>query len=68
MDQIQEIKDRHGQQAENIIANGLNLMKVGKKYRCPNIYAHKHGDRNPSMSWDPNALQFYCFGCVLMLQ
>ena len=67
MDQIQEIKDRHGQQAESIIANGLNLVKVGKKYRCPNIYAHKHGDRNPSMSWDPNALQFFCFGCGMKI-
>lgn len=67
MDQIQEIKDRHGQAAESIIANGLNIVKVGKKYRCPNIYAHKRGDKDPSMSWDSNALQFYCFGCGMKI-
>lgn len=63
MDKIQEIKDKYGQEAENIIADGLGMVKVGKKYRCPNPYAHKNMDRDPSMSWDPNALQFYCFGC-----
>lgn len=63
MNDIAEIKQKYGQSAETIIANGLNLIKKGKKYRCPNTYAHNHGDRNPSMSWDPNALQFHCFGC-----
>lgn len=63
MDKIQEIKERYGQQAESIIADGLGMVKVGKKYRCPNPYSHKNMDRDPSMSWDPNALQFYCFGC-----
>lgn len=63
MDKIQEIKNKYDQQAENIIAKGLGLKKVGKKYRCPNSFAHKNMDRDPSMSWDPNALQFYCFGC-----
>lgn len=67
LDQIQEIKRNYGQQSENIIANGLNLVRVGKKYRCPNVYAHKHGDRDPSMSWDPNALQFYCFACGMKI-
>lgn len=63
MNDILEVKQKYGQLAESIIANGLNLVKKGKKYRCPNTYAHNHGDRNPSMSWDPNALQFHCFGC-----
>lgn len=67
LDQIQEIKDKYGQQAENIIADGLGLIKKGKKYRCPNTFAHRNGDRDPSMSWDPNALQFYCFGCGMKI-
>lgn len=67
LDKIQEIKDKYGIEAENIIANGLNLKKKGKKYHCPNTFAHKNGDRDPSMSWDPNALQFYCFGCGMKI-
>jgi len=60
---IQEIKQQIGGAAEHIIASGLNLKKTGKKYHCPNIYAHKHMDKDPSMSWDKNLLQFYCFTC-----
>lgn len=67
LDQIKEIKEKYGQESENIIANGLNLRKKGKKYHCPNIFAHKNRDRDPSMSWDPNALQFYCFGCGMKI-
>lgn len=63
LDKIQEIKNKYGQEAETIIADGLGMKKVGKKYRCPNSHAHKNMDRDPSMSWDKNALQFYCFGC-----
>lgn len=63
MNDIQAIKDKFGQEAETIIASGLSLRMSGKKYHCPNAIAHKHGDRTPSMSWDPNALQFHCFGC-----
>ena len=63
MNEIEDIKSKYGQAAEDIIANGLNLSKKFKKYHCPNTFAHKHGDKNPSMSWDPNALQFHCFGC-----
>lgn len=63
MNEIQEIKDKYGQDAESIIASGLNLEMHGKKYRCPNSTGHRNGDRTPSMSWDPNALQFHCFGC-----
>ena len=63
MNEIQDIKNKYGQEAEIIIANGLSLQMVGKRYRCPNGIGHKHGDRTPSMSWDPNALQFHCFGC-----
>lgn len=67
MEQIQEIKSKYGQEAENIIAHGLGLMKKGKKYRCPNNFVHKHGDRDPSMSWDSKALQFYCFACGMKI-
>lgn len=63
MNEIQEIKTKYGQQSELIIARGLNLQQKGKRYRCPNNTAHKNNDRNPSMSWDPNALQFHCFTC-----
>ena len=64
---IEDIKRKYGQQAETIIASGLNLINKNKKYHCPNTFAHKHGDKNPSMSWDPNALQFHCFGCGMNL-
>ncbi|MBS4535964.1 toprim domain-containing protein, partial [Clostridium sp. D2Q-14] len=67
MDKIQEIKEKFNSEAESIIANGLGLAKKGKKYHCPNAFAHKNGDRDPSMSWDPNALQFYCFGCGMKI-
>jgi len=60
---IEDIKRKYGQQAETIIASGLNLISKNKKYHCPNTFGHNHGDKNPSMSWDPNALQFHCFGC-----
>ena len=63
MDKIQKIKEKYGQEAESIISQGLGLKKNGKNYRCPNGFAHKNNDKNPSMSWDVNALQFYCFGC-----
>lgn len=60
---IQELKKEYGQGAEQIIANGLGMEKKGTKYKCPNSFAHRNNDRDPSMSWDKNALQFYCFGC-----
>ena len=63
MTDIQRAKDKAGQQAEKIISDGLNLQRVGTKYRCPNIYTHRNADRNPSMSWDANAMQFHCFTC-----
>ena len=67
MDKIQEIKQKYGQQAESIIASGLNLVQKNKKYRCPNTLAHKHGDRDPSMSWHNQASQFYCFACGMKI-
>lgn len=67
MDKIQEVKEKYGGQAENIIASGLGLEQKGKKYRCPNTYAHNNGDKDPSMSWDNKALQFYCFGCGMKI-
>jgi twinkle protein len=60
---IRELKEHIGQEAESIISEGMSLERVGTKYRCPNKAAHKHGDRTPSMSWDPKAYQFYCFTC-----
>ena len=66
-DEIQKFKQKVGQGAENIIATGLNLERVRGKYRCLNRYAHRNGDNNPSMSWDPNALQFLCFGCGMKI-
>lgn len=63
MNEIQSIKEKFGQTSENIISTGLNLQRKGSKYRCPNNHAHKHGDRNPSLSWDPNALHYHCFTC-----
>ena len=60
---IQELKNEYGQSAEQIIASGLGMEKKGTKYKCPNGFAHRNNDRDPSMSWDKKALQFYCFGC-----
>lgn len=67
LDHIQEIKTKYGQEAEHIISNGLSLTKKGKKYHCPNTSAHKNGDKDPSMSWDNKALQFYCFACGMKI-
>ncbi len=67
MDEIRQIKEKYGQESKDIIANGLNLRNKGKRYHCPNIHAHKNGDKNPSMSWDPKALQFYCFTCGMKI-
>jgi len=64
---IQVLKQNIGQEAEHIIASGLNLEKVGSKYRCPNKLEHKNGDRNPSMSWYRDGLQFKCFTCGLTI-
>ena len=57
MNDIQKIKDKYGQEAEGIISKALGIVKKGSKYHCPNTQAHKHNDRNPSMSWDSNAKQ-----------
>lgn len=67
MNKIHEIKEKYGQQAESIIANGLCLEHKNNKYRCPNRPAHRRGDKIPSMSWDKNALQMYCFACGMKL-
>lgn len=63
LDKIQEIKSKYGNQAESIIADGLGLVKKGKKYKCPQSSYHKNGDKDPSMSWDPKLHQFHCFTC-----
>ncbi|MDP8218165.1 MAG: DnaB-like helicase C-terminal domain-containing protein [Candidatus Theseobacter exili] len=64
---IQELKEHIGQEAENIIRQGLHLEKKGTNYHCNNSAAHEHGDKNPSLSWDPERLQFYCFTCKLKI-
>ena len=63
LEEIQAIKDKVGNQAEDIIASGLNLRKHGKKYNCPNISQHKNNDKDPSLSWDNDLHQFKCFAC-----
>jgi twinkle protein len=60
---IHDLKVKYGSTSEGIISAGLNFQKVGSKYRCPNVYAHKNADRNPSMSWDNSLYQFHCFAC-----
>lgn len=67
IDKINDIKTKYGNGAESIISSGLNIQKKGTKYRCPNHYAHKHGDKDPSMGWDKNASQFYCFSCGMKI-
>lgn len=64
---IEEIKLKFGQSAKEIIASGIGLQSKGKMYHCCNIYYHKNGDRNPSLSWDPKALHFYCFTCSMKI-
>lgn len=64
---IQDIKSKVGSAAEGIIASGLGLQKKGNSYRCPNNYVHKHGDRNPSMGWHNESLNFHCFGCGMLI-
>ena len=67
LEQIEEIKEKFGQQAESIIASGLGLRKSNKKYHCPNIYKHKHGDKDPSMSWYEEGQMFRCFTCGMKI-
>ena len=67
MQEIQEIKQKYSGQAESIIASGLGLVKKVNKYRCPNNFAHRNNDKDPSMSWDSNANQFYCFACGMKI-
>lgn len=67
MSDIQTLKERIGQEAEHIIANGLHLERIGNKYRCPNKVAHKNGDKNPSMAWHREGLQFNCFTCGISI-
>lgn len=63
MNDIQEIKEKIGHEAKDLIISQLHLESIGSKYRCPNRIGHRHGDRSPSLSWDDNLLQFKCFGC-----
>lgn len=62
-DLINDLRNKVGASAESIIAGGFNLERKGKNYKCPNKSAHKHGDNNPSFSWDYSNNQFYCFAC-----
>lgn len=67
MDKIQELKEKYGDKARAIIENGLNLVRVSDKYRCPNTMAHKRQDKNPSMGWHGQANQFHCFTCGMKI-
>lgn len=60
---IKELIQNIGNEAENIIVSGLGMQKKGNSYKCPSPHNHKHGDNNPSMSWDKNKYFFNCFGC-----
>lgn len=60
---IQDLIDRYGSSAERIIADGLQMEKVGTSYRCPQKLNHKNGDRHPSMSWVADKNFFYCHAC-----
>ena len=67
IDKIAEVKTKVGEQAEQIITDGLGLERKGRKVRCPNIYAHKNNDRNPSMSWHSEAKHYHCFTCGMKI-
>ena len=60
---IEELCDKYGDSAEQIIAQGLNLEKKGTGYKCPNVHSHKNGDNNPSMGWVKGKNYFNCLGC-----
>lgn len=53
-----ELKERLGSRAKDIIANGIGLEFKGKMCRCP-----IHDDKNPSMSWFEQGLMFRCHAC-----
>lgn len=63
LDMIDSLITEYGDTAEQIIADGLGLDKKGNGYRCPNVHAHKHGDKNPSMGWVKGKNYFNCLGC-----
>lgn len=65
--QINEIKNKVGQSAEDIIARGLGLQRKGSGYSCPNKIAHKRQDRNPSMGWHRDAMNFHCMKCEMLI-
>jgi len=60
---IEELKRKVGEDAKDIIANGLGLQIRNGKCKCPNRAVHNNGDKNPSMAWHKEALQFHCFAC-----
>ncbi len=63
LDMIDALIAEYGESAEQIIADGLGLEKKGNGYHCPNVHAHKHGDKNPSMGWVKGKNYFNCLGC-----
>lgn len=60
---IDDLVNKFGSSAEQIIAEGLNLERKGNMYRCPNPYGHRNGDKNPSMSWVKDKNYLYCHAC-----
>lgn len=53
-----ELKERLGSRAKDIIASGIGLEFKGKMCKCP-----IHNDKNPSMSWFDQGLMFRCHAC-----
>lgn len=63
LEMIDELIIKYGQAAEQLIAGGIGLEKKGVNYRCPNVHAHSHNDKNPSMGWVKKGNYFHCMGC-----
>ena len=64
LDMIQQLVNKYGESARDIIVSGLNLENKGyNRYKCPNVHAHKNGDSNPSMGWVADKNYFNCLGC-----
>jgi len=59
MELSEEYKEKLGEQAKSIIANGLNLQpnRAGMA-KCP-----LHADKKPSMSWFKDGLMWRCHAC-----
>ncbi len=67
-EELNQLKQRH---KIFDVANRLGLTKhrldlssqSAYNVSCPNTFAHKNGDKNPSLALLPNTNRFYCYGC-----